>query len=175
MQTKRGATLNYRQRKWLTLTALIVFLLDYSTKFLAINYLSDGPVKLIGNFLKLKLVFNSGAAFSLASSGTIFLSTFSLIMVAVIFYFSRRVKSTPWAIALGLVLGGIFGNLADRIFRAPGGLQGEVVDWIQIPNWPVFNIADTAVVSAAILITVLSAKNIDFYGKSKINEGKADE
>lgn len=96
-------------------------------------------------------------------------------MVAVIFYFSRKVQSTPWAIALGLVLGGIFGNLADRIFRTPGGLQGEVVDWIQIPNWPVFNIADTAVVSAAILITILSAKNIDFYGKSKINEGKADE
>ncbi len=175
MQTKRGKTLNYRQRKWLTITALIVFLLDYSTKFLAINYLSDGPIKIFGDFLKLKLVFNSGAAFSLASSGTIFLSTFSIIMVAVIFYFSRKVHSTPWAIALGLVLGGIFGNLADRIFRTPGGLQGEVVDWIQIPNWPVFNIADTAVVSAAILITILSAKNIDFYDKSKKNEGSSDE
>jgi signal peptidase II len=150
-------------------------LLDYSTKFLAINYLSDGPIKLIGDFLKLKLVFNSGAAFSLASSGTIFLSTFSIIMAAVIFYFSRKVKSTPWAIALGLALGGIFGNLADRIFRTPGGLQGEVVDWIQIPKWPVFNIADTAVVSAAILITILSAKNIDFYDKSKKNEGSSDE
>ena len=96
-------------------------------------------------------------------------------MAAVIFYFSRKVQSTPWAIALGLALGGIFGNLADRIFRTPGGLQGEVVDWIQIPNWPVFNIADTAVVSAAILITVLSAKNINFYEKSKNNEGSSDE
>ena len=85
------------------------------------------------------------------------------------------VQSTPWAIALGLALGGIFGNLADRIFRTPGGLQGEVVDWIQIPNWPVFNIADTAVVSAAILITILSAKNINFYEKSKNNEGSSDE
>jgi len=150
-------------------------LLDYSTKFLALHYLTDGPVKVIGNLLKFNLTFNSGAAFSLASSGTIFLSTFSLIIVAVIFYFSRKVKSTPWAVALGLVLGGIFGNLADRIFRSPGALQGEVVDWIQIPNWPVFNIADTAVVSAAILITILSAKNIDFYGKSKKNEGSSDE
>jgi signal peptidase II len=145
-------------------------LLDYSTKFLAIQYLTDGPIEVIGGLLKLNLTFNSGAAFSLASSGTIFLSTFSMIMVAVIFYFSRKVKSTPWAIALGLVLGGIFGNLADRIFRAPGALQGEVVDWIQIPNWPVFNIADTAVVSSAILITILSAKNIDFYGKGKSDE-----
>lgn len=97
-------------------------------------------------------------------------------MVAVIFYFSRKVKSTPWAVALGMVLGGIFGNLADRIFREPGGLQGEVVDWIQIPYWPVFNIADTAVVLAAIFITILSAKNIDFYGNIKIeNKEVSDE
>ena len=145
-------------------------MLDYSTKFLALHYLTDGPVKVIGNLLKFNLTFNSGAAFSLASSGTIFLSSFSLIMVGVIFYFSRKVKSTPWAVALGLVLGGIFGNLSDRIFRSPGALQGEVVDWIQIPMWPIFNIADTAVVSAAVLITILSVKNIDFNGKGKSDE-----
>ena len=145
-------------------------MLDYSTKAAAIKFLADEPVKILGSFLKLNLTFNSGAAFSLASSATILLSTFSMIAVAVIFYFSRKVKSTPWAIALGLVLGGVFGNLSDRIFRNPGGLQGEVVDWIQIPNWPVFNIADTAVVSAAVLITILSAKNIDFYGRDKNDE-----
>jgi signal peptidase II len=144
--------------------------LDYSTKAAAIKFLADEPVKILGSFLRLNLTFNSGAAFSLASSATILLSTFSMIAVAVIFYFSRKVKSTPWAIALGLVLGGVFGNLSDRIFRNPGGLQGEVVDWIQIPNWPVFNIADTAVVSAAVLITILSAKNIDFYGRDKNDE-----
>jgi signal peptidase II len=145
-------------------------LLDYSTKFIALKYLTDQPVRVVGDLLKFNLTFNSGAAFSLASSGTIFLSSFSLIMVAVIFYFSRRVRSTPWAIAMGVALGGIFGNLADRIFRSPGALQGEVVDWIQIPYWPVFNIADTAVVTSAILITILSAKNIDFYGKGKSDE-----
>jgi signal peptidase II len=144
--------------------------LDYSTKAAAIKFLADEPVKILGSFLRLNLTFNSGAAFSLASSATILLSTFSMIAVAVIFYFSRKVKSTPWAIALGLVLGGVFGNLSDRIFRNPGGLQGEVVDWIQIPNWPVFNVADTAVVSAAVLITILSAKNIDFYGRDKNDE-----
>lgn len=92
------------------------------------------------------------------------------MMVAVIFYFSRRVKSTPWAVSLGLVLGGVLGNLTDRIFRAPGGLQGEVIDWIQIPHWPIFNIADSAVVCAAIFITYLSFKNISFYGKAKSDE-----
>jgi len=130
--------------------------------------LSDEPKKVIGSILQFKLAFNSGAAFSLASSGTIFLSSFSIIVAATIFYFGRKVRSTPWAVALGLVLGGIFGNLTDRIFRSPGGLQGEVVDWIQIPHWPIFNIADTAVVCGAILITILNFKNIEF---SK-NEGK---
>ena len=79
-------------------------------------------------------------------------------------------KSTPWAVALGLALGGIFGNLTDRIFREPGMLRGEVVDWIQLPNWPIFNIADSAVVCAAVLVTILSIKNIEFYGPTKNNE-----
>jgi len=168
VQAKRGTTLNLIQRKWLAVTALIVFAFDYLTKLLAIQYLSDEPKEVIGSILQFKLAFNSGAAFSLASSGTIFLSSFSIIVAATIFYFGRKVRSTPWAIALGLVLGGIFGNLTDRIFRSPGGLQGEVVDWIKIPNWPIFNIADTAVVCGAVLITILNLKNIEF---SK-NEGK---
>jgi len=89
-------------------------------------------------------------------------------MAGVIFHYGRGVRSNPWAIALGLALGGIFGNLSDRIFRTPGGLQGEVIDWIQIPNWPVFNVADMSVVSAAILITWLSWKNVPF------RKGKGD-
>ena len=143
----------------------MVFASDYLTKTLAIEYLSDEPRKVIGSLLQFKLTFNSGAAFSLATSGTIFLSTFSIIVAAAIFYYGRKVTSTGWAIALGLALGGIFGNLSDRIFRPPGGLQGEVVDWIQIPNWPIFNIADMSVVSAAILISWLSWKNIKFSNK----------
>ena len=89
-------------------------------------------------------------------------------MAGVIFFYGRSVRSNSWSIALGLALGGIFGNLSDRIFRTPGALQGEVIDWIQIPNWPVFNIADMSVVSAAILITFLSWKNVPF------TKGKGD-
>ena len=132
--------------------------------------MSDEPKQIIGDILQFRLAFNSGAAFSLASSGTIFLSTFSIIMVAVIFYFGRKVESTKWAFALGLALGGIFGNLSDRIFRSPGGLQGEVVDWIQVPHWPIFNIADMAVVSAAILISYLSWRNISFNKSGEKSE-----
>lgn len=147
-------------------TALIVIVIDYLTKVLAINHLSNEPKPIIGSLLQFRLIFNSGAAFNLASSATILLSSFAIIMAGVIFYYGRSVRSNPWAIALGLALGGIFGNLSDRIFRTPGALQGEVVDWIQIPNWPVFNIADMSVVSAAILITLLSWKNVPF-GKGK--------
>lgn len=108
------------------------------------------------------MTFNSGAAFNLASSGTIFLSTFAIIVTATIFYYGRKVTSKRWSFALGLALGGILGNLSDRIFRPPGGLQGEVVDWIQLPNWPIFNVADISVVSAAIFISYLSWKNVPF-------------
>jgi signal peptidase II len=146
----------------LAVTAILVFALDYVTKTLALEYLSSQPKQIIGDFLQLKLVFNSGAAFSLASSGTIFLSSFAMIVAASIFYYAREVTSTSWAVALGLALGGIFGNLADRIFRQPGALQGEVVDWIQLPNWPVFNVADMAVVSAAALVVFLSWRNVPF-------------
>jgi signal peptidase II len=72
------------------------------------------------------------------------------------------VSSKRWAFGLGLALGGIFGNLSDRIFRPPGGLQGEVVDWIQLLNWPAFNVADIMVVSAAFVITYLSWKSVPF-------------
>ena len=146
----------------LAVTALIVFVFDYLTKTLAIEHLSSQPKQIIGDFLQLRLTYNSGAAFSLATSGTIFLSTFAIIVCAVIFFYGRKVASNRWAFALGLALGGIFGNLSDRIFRDPGRLQGEVVDWIQLPNWPIFNIADMAVVGAAILISILSFKNVAF-------------
>ncbi len=91
MQTKRGTTLNLTQRKWLAATALIIFALDYSSKELALNVLADGPIKVLGSFLQLKLVFNSGAAFSLASNATILLSTFAMIVAAAIFYYGRKV------------------------------------------------------------------------------------
>ena len=109
----------------------------------------------MGSFLKLELVYNTGAAFSLATSKTILLSGFAIIVAALIFYFAIKIERTIWAVFLGLVLGGIFGNLADRIFRAPGALQGAVVDWIKIPHWPTFNIADSAIVIGVLGVAYL--------------------
>ena len=142
------------------MTAFLVFLADYLTKFAAVKVLVDEPINLIGDFLKLELVFNTGAAFSLATSKTIFLSVFAMAAAAGIFFFASRIDSNRWALALGLVLGGIFGNLTDRIFRSPGGLQGPVVDWISFSFWPTFNIADSAVVVGVMTIVWLISKNI---------------
>lgn len=137
------------------MTAFLIFLADYLTKYAALSFLSDAPVKILGNILKFELTFNTGAAFSLATSKTIYLSVFAMAVAGFIFFFVSRIDSTKWAIALGLVLGGIFGNLSDRIFRSPGGLQGAVVDWISVPHWPTFNIADSAVVVGVVSIVSL--------------------
>ena len=149
------------------MTAFLVFLADYLTKFAAVKVLVDEPINLIGDFLKLELVFNTGAAFSLATSKTIFLSVFAMAAAAGIFFFASRIDSSRWALALGLVLGGIFGNLTDRIFRSPGGLQGPVVDWISFSFWPTFNIADSGVVVGVMTIVWLIWKNIPSKSVSK--------
>jgi signal peptidase II len=132
-----------------------VFLADYLTKHAAVKYLIEGPFEILGNVFKLQLVFNTGAAFSIATNATIFLSVFSMSAAAGILYFASRVDSNKWALGLGLVLGGIFGNLTDRIFREPYGLQGAVVDWISVLSWPTFNVADSAVVVGVLLIVNL--------------------
>jgi len=81
-------------------------------------------------------------------------------VLGAIFYFSPRITSKGWAVVLGLVMGGILGNLVDRIFREPGVLRGHVIDWMQLPYWPIFNIADSAIVIAALISMVLTARNI---------------
>jgi signal peptidase II len=81
-------------------------------------------------------------------------------VMTVILYYSPQITSRGWAVVLGLVLGGILGNVVDRIFREPGVLRGHVIDWMQLPNWPVFNIADSAIVVAAVLAMILTARNI---------------
>jgi len=141
-------------------TAFLVFLADYSTKYAAVKYLIEGPFEILGNTFKLQLVFNTGAAFSIATNATILLSVFSMSTAAGILYFASRVDSNIWALGLGLVLGGIFGNLSDRIFREPYGLQGAVVDWISVLSWPTFNIADSAVVVGVLLIVSLIWKKV---------------
>jgi signal peptidase II len=148
---------------WRTLygVAWFVWVLDLATKLWAVNTLSDrSNIKIIGDFFQLTLVRNPGAAFSVAEGATIFLTLFGFLVMGVIFYYSTKITSRGWSVVLGLAMGGILGNLVDRIFREPGVLRGHVIDWLQVPNWPVFNIADSAIVLAAVVSMILSIRNI---------------
>jgi signal peptidase II len=145
--------------------AWAIWLLDFATKSWALNSLdSRNPVKLLGDFLQLTLLKNSGAAFSLAQGATVIFTIFAILVVVAIAYYSIKITSFGWSIVLGLALGGILGNLTDRIFRSPGFFTGHVIDWIQLPNWPVFNLADSAIVVAASIAVILSLRNISPMG-----------
>ena len=145
--------------------AVTVLLLDLLTKTLAVAKLDPmTPVEIVGDFVTLRLIRNSGAAFSMASGYTWVLTVIALAVVAGIIRYSSRLRSWWWVVGLGLVLGGATGNLVDRIFRAPGPLRGHVVDFISVGWWPVFNVADSAVVCGAILLVALSVLGFEYDG-----------
>ena len=145
----------------LYLVAALTWGLDLATKIWAVNNLSArNPVELLGSFFQLTLVRNPGAAFSFATEATIVFTIISVAAVIAIVYYSVKITSLGWATALGLLLGGVLGNLTDRLFRSPGFLKGEVIDWLELTHWPVFNLADSAIVVAAFLAIVLSIRNV---------------
>jgi len=132
--------------------AAVVVLVDQLTKVWAVSGLSDGPVRLIGSLLQLRLTRNPGGAFSLLTNLTPVLAVLAVVMVAYIVRTTRRTADIVMAYSLALVLGGAMGNLVDRLVRSPGFLRGEVVDFIKVPHWPTFNVADSAITVGVILI-----------------------
>jgi signal peptidase II len=141
--------------------AAFIWIIDYSTKVWALNNLRQvEPIKVIGSILQLRLVFNPGAAFSFGTSFTFIFTILALIAVGVIAYYAIKIAHKWWAAVLGLALGGVLGNLTDRIFREPSIFNGHVIDWIELPNFPVFNVADMAIVAAALVSVLLIAKEI---------------
>ena len=129
MQAEGRTALTVRTWRTLFSVAWFVWVLDLATKIWAVQTLSHRPnIKVLGSFFQLTFIRNSGAAFSFAEGATFFLSIFGIFVLFVIFYFSARITSRGWAVVLGLVMGGILGNLVDRIFREPGLLRGHVID-----------------------------------------------
>jgi signal peptidase II len=146
--------------------AALVLAADAISKAIVVAHLrEDQPVHLIGNVLMLWLTRNPGAAFSVGTGETV---VFTVIAFAVIVYIARTARklySLGWAIALGLLLGGAMGNLADRIFRAPGLFRGDVVDWIAVTRYyPIFNLADSAIVCGGILTVLLAIRGYHLDG-----------
>jgi signal peptidase II len=139
---------------------------DLVSKTIVVATLSDrAPVRLLGGLLTLRELRNSGAAFSIGTSVTVVFTLIALGVIVAILRTARRLRSVPWAITLGLLLGGAAGNLGDRLFRSPGFLRGHVVDWIELPHWPVFNVADSCIVCGGVLAVLLAARGISLDGR----------
>lgn len=164
MQAEAGTPLTDlpRRRPLVVLGAAACWVaLDQATKVWAESTLERGEsVPVVGELLQWHLTYNSGAAFSLGTGWTGVVTAVATLVSIAIVWQSLRTRSLAWGLTLGLLLGGALGNLVDRYFRPPSVGLGHVVDFIRLPNFPVFNVADIGVTTAAGLIIVLSLRGI---------------
>ena len=154
--------------------ALLIWSIDFLTKNWAVQNLTGASKEVIGTFLQVTLHKNPGAAFSFATGFTIIFTSISIAVLLFILLFSPRIVSAWWAVVAGLVLGGVLGNLSDRIFLEPSFLYGHVIDWIELPNWPIFNIADSAIVVSSFIAFVLTVRDIHPTKPAKPNDKHVD-
>ncbi|QDP97580.1 signal peptidase II [Microlunatus elymi] len=186
MQTTRGTSITEnapdrgRRRarsRWLfVVVALAGLAVDVITKKLAVRFLDPSdPVVLFGGLIRLQLIRNSGAAFSMGENYTLLFTILaSLVLIFILAVLLPRLGHVGWAVALGLLVAGVAGNLADRIFRPPSPLHGHVVDFIQLPHYAIFNFADMCVTSAAVLIVILAIfRNVAVSGEHYARTGKS--
>ena len=152
--------------------ALLALVLDVVSKAVLVAKVPEthAPIRTLGGTVYLQQTRNSGAAFSLGTGFTVILTAVAVGVVVFIVRTAGRLRSVGWAIALGMILGGALGNLTDRLFRSPGVGRGHVVDWISLfgPDakyWPIFNLADSAIVCGAILAAILALVGIDIDGR----------
>jgi signal peptidase II len=178
MQAARGASLtgdpstsqapaaSRRRLIWLFATvATLGYLADLVSKVLAVSQLTPGrSVHVVGDLLTLYIARNPGAAFSTGTSYTVVLSFIAIAAAAAVLWTARRLGSTGWALGLGFLLAGVLGNLTDRIFREPGVLHGHVVDFLRLPHWPIFNVADVCINIAAALIIIQALRGMGVNG-----------
>lgn len=174
MQATRGAPLSRAEgaapgRRHLVLwlfagTALTGYVVDQTTKILALRHLQDRDVEVVGDWFSLHLTFNPGAAFGTGGDYTYVFTTLAIVAVVVVLVLSRRLGSRLWGVGLGLLLAGVAGNLTDRLFRDPGPFVGHVVDFLRVPNFPVFNVADVCINVAAGVIILQTFRGIALNG-----------
>ncbi|MFG2342964.1 signal peptidase II [Streptomyces phaeochromogenes] len=142
--------------------AVLAYALDLISKMIVVAKLEHHePIEIIGDWLRFEAIRNAGAAFGIGEAFTVIFTVIAAAVIVVIARLARKLYSLPWAIALGLLLGGALGNLTDRIFRAPGVFEGAVVDFIAPKHFAVFNLADSAIVCGGILIVLLSFRGLD--------------
>ena len=193
MQAARGASLNssdsthpptddgghrqHRSRVLVLFAAIAVlgYAVDLVSKLLAVAHLTGrAPQPVIGEVLTLYLARNPGAAFSTGTSYTLALTCLAFVAAVVVMWVARRLGSTGWAIGLGFLLAGILGNLTDRIFRSPGVFRGHVVDFLRLPHWPIFNVADVCINIAAAVIILQALRGMPISGVRPTRQGSDD-
>jgi signal peptidase II len=165
-----------RARTWWVFAAVAatLYAVDVTTKIVAIDRLSGrDDVRVVGDVLQLHLTRNPGAAFSTGTQYTVVLTCIAMVAVLVVLWLSRRLGNVVWAVALGFLLAGVAGNLTDRMLRDPGPFRGHVIDFLMLPNWPVFNVADICINVAAGLILVQAFRGIRMDGTR--GDGRPDE
>ena len=138
-------------------TAAAVLVLDQLIKYLVVaNLAGRPPLDVIGSFVQLRYTTNSGGAFSLLTGAPLFFGVMAIVIIGGIVYASRRTQPLSMLVVLGLILGGALGNLTDRLCRGNEGLlRGEVVDFVKVGIWPVFNLADSCIVVGGVLLAIL--------------------
>jgi len=146
----------------------VVVIVDVVSKTLVVDRLEHrvGGLRL-GPLLTLEVSRNSGAAFSFAQGATVVFTLVAVAVVLVIIRTASRLRSSAWALTLGLLLGGAVGNLLDRLLRAPGPGRGAVVDFIHVPHFAVFNAADSAITVGAVLAVLLSLRGLEVDGSRR--------
>ncbi|WP_077489524.1 signal peptidase II [Sinomonas mesophila] len=145
----------------LGLIAAAAYAADQLTKLWVTSTMAEGErIPVLPPLLQWYYIRNSGAAFSIGENVTwVFTIVMTVVSVAILVY-ARRVRSAAWGTALGLVLGGALGNLTDRLFREPSFGMGHVVDFISLPNFAIFNVADSAVVCGVVLVSLLTLRGV---------------
>ena len=159
-----------RRTRLLAVTAVSVLVADLATKVVAVEQLTGRSERILGGLVYLTEARNSGAAFSFAEGATVLFSVVAAAVITVIVRTAPRLRSAPWAVCLGLILGGAAGNLVDRLFRSPAPLRGAVVDWISLLDphgdvWPIFNLADSGIVCGGILAVLLATLGYEVDGR----------
>ena len=145
--------------------AVVLLAADQIAKALAVAHLSTTDGKhFIGSLVQFQLTYNSGAAFSLGKGSTWIFTLLAIVATGVIVRFVQKCGETVWAVTLGILLAGVDGNLIDRLSRAPGGFQGHVVDFIALPHYPIFNIADMCINIGAALIVLQLFRGVRLDG-----------
>lgn len=155
-------------------TAVVGIAADQVTKALVAARIEGGPpVHVLGDAVTLNVSRNSGAAFSFAPTATVLFTAIAVGVAIVIARAVSSLRSTGWAVALGLILAGAVGNLIDRLVRPPGLGRGAVVDFIDVRHFATFNVADSFITCGAVLAVLLSLRGIPMSDKTEKTAGTA--